>query len=398
MGRTSRQCVQAKVAGARILFGTGAESVRSRYVFVVLAPVDGTCHLYPRLQIDRPGFFMSAPENLVELHERASLPDEGVLGALRACEGDVAVLGAAGKMGFHLARMVQRGLQAIGTDRRVFAISRFSSPDSKAPFIEHGIETISCDLGDIQQIAALPECPNVFFLGGVKFGTANAPELLKRCNVEMPALVAARFRLSRIVALSTGCVYSYVTPESGGSGEDDASSPVGEYAKSCLGREQAFGQASENSGTRVSLIRLNYSVDLRYGVPVDIGQKVLAGQPVDVSMGYVNVVWQGDAVRHVIQALAHAASPPFILNVTGRKVLAVRDIATRLGKLFGVEPILEGEEGPTAWLNSAAKAHALFGPPSIDEGTLLEWVAQWLKKGGDTLNRPTHFETRDGNY
>jgi nucleoside-diphosphate-sugar epimerase len=341
---------------------------------------------------------MQAPTTLEELHERASRPDQGVIDALLACPGDVAVLGAAGKMGCHLARMVQRALEAVGRSNKVYAVSRFSDPASKKPFEDCGIETISCDLSEVAQLAALPDCPNVFFLGGVKFGTAVDPELLRRFNVEMPALVAARYRSSRIVALSTGCVYPYVTPDSGGSVESDAIQPGGAYAESCSGRETAFVLASENSGTSVCLIRLNYSVDLRYGVPVDIGQRLLSGDSVDVSMGYVNVIWQGDAIRHIVRALTVASAPAKVLNVTGARTLSVRGIANKLGQLLGVTPHFTGEEAPTAWLNNASQAHSLFGAPEIDEDQLFTWVSEWLKAGGKILNKPTHFETRDGKY
>ena len=341
---------------------------------------------------------MQSPTTLQELHERASRPDQGVVDTLKSCPGDVAVLGAAGKMGFHLTRMVQRALEVAGGNHRVYAVSRFSDPQSRTEFELNDIETINCDLSDVSQLAKLPECPNVFFLGGVKFGTSEDPELLRKFNVEMPALVAARFRSSRIVALSTGCVYPYVAPDSGGSRETDVVHPTGAYAESCLGRENAFVQASENAATHVCLIRLNYSVDLRYGVPVDIGQRVRAGQPVDVSMGFVNVIWQGDATRHIVRALTLAAAPAKVLNVTGSRILSVREIAEKLGAVFGVLPQFSGEEAPTAWLNDPAQAHELFGPPEVDEDQLLKWVATWLKADGTTLNKPTHFETRDGNY
>lgn len=341
---------------------------------------------------------MKAPTSIEEVHERASRPDSGVIETLRDCPGDVAVLGAGGKMGFHLARMVQRALDTVGRGEKVYAVSRFSDPESKALFEQHGIEVVSCDLTDATQLSELPDCPNVFFLGGVKFGTADDSGLLKRFNIEMPTLVADRFRSSRIVALSTGCVYPYVSPESGGSRESDSAAPVGAYAESCLGRERAFEQASKDSGVQVCLIRLNYSVDLRYGVPVDIGQKVLADQPVDVSMGYVNIIWQGDATRHIIRALGLASAPAKVLNVTGAQTLRVRDIANRLGAKFGKEPVITGSEAPTAWLNDATQAHQLFGAPEVSEEQLLDWVADWLRGGGSTLNKPTHFETRDGKY
>lgn len=303
-------------------------------------------------------------------------------------------------MGLHLCLILQRGLVALGksTQQRVIAISRFGSADTRAKFESHGIETISADLSEPDNLAALPEAPNVFFLAGVKFGTSHEPGLLEKMNVQMPRAVADRFRESHIVALSTGCVYSFVAPESGGSTEEDATNPVGDYAISCLGREQAFQNAGEQWGTPTALIRLNYAIDLRYGVLVDIAQKVLAGHPVDVSMGYVNVIWQGDALGHTIQALPHVSAPPFVLNVTGPGILRVRDLAERFGERFGKTAIIEGEEQPTAWLNDASKAHEMFGTPEVGIEEMVEWIATWLEGGGETLGKPTHFETRNGKY
>ena len=319
-----------------------------------------------------------SPPTSKTLDEFMSRPPDGVIATLEKTEGDFLVLGAGGKMGLHLCLMLQRGLEALGKSatQRVIAVSRFGSAETRAKFQSHGIETISADLSESGNLAALPDAPNVFFLAGVKFGTSHESGLLEKMNVQMPCAVADRFRESRIVALSTGCVYSFVAPESDGSTEEDATEPVGDYAISCLGREQAFRNAGEQWGTPTALIRLNYAIDLRYGVLVDIAQKVLDGRPVDVSMGYVNVIWQGDALVHTIQALPYASAPPFVLNVTGPGILRVRDLAEKFGERFGKKVMVEGEEQPTAWLNDASKAHEMFG----------------------TLDKPTHFETRDGKY
>lgn len=339
-----------------------------------------------------------APQSLAALHERASRPCDATAAAAAQFSGGPLVLGASGKMGFHLCLMLDRALEAAGSPHRCRAVSRFSAAGSRDEFEGAGIETLPCDLTDAGALADLPDAAEVFFLAGIKFGTASNPELLHRFNVEMPMLVAERFRDARIAAFSTGCVYSFVAPASGGSREEDPTAPPGAYAESCLGRENAFVAAAEKFGTRSTLIRLNYAVDLRYGVLVDIGQKVLAGQPVDVAMGYANVIWQGDALRYTVQSLAHAAAPPFILNVTGGRLLAIRDVAKRFGELFGVEPTITGEEAPTAWLNNATRCHALFGKPEVGEEALIEWVADWLQRGGETLNKPTHFEVRSGKY
>ncbi|MCB1062781.1 MAG: NAD(P)-dependent oxidoreductase [Verrucomicrobiae bacterium] len=340
-----------------------------------------------------------SPPTSEALDEFMSRPSEGVVSALRETEGDIAVLGAGGKMGLHLCLMLQRGLEAIGqNNRQVLAVSRFGSAETRERFEKGGISVISADLSEAIDLAALPEVPNVFFLAGVKFGTAHEPGMLEKMNVQMPRAVAKRFRESRIVALSTGCVYSFTSPESGGSTEESEVNPVGDYAISCLGREQAFQNAATQWGTRSALIRLNYAIDLRYGVLVDIAQKVLSGEPVDVSMGFVNVIWQGDALAHTIRALSQTSAPPFVVNVTGPGILKVRDLAERFGVRFGKEAMITGEEAPTAWLNEVAKAHNLFGKPEIVIDEMIEWVATWLENGGETLGKPTHFQTRDGKY
>jgi len=337
---------------------------------------------------------MKGPGNLAELNEMASRPTEAVCKVLRGITSDILVIGAGGKMGFHLSLMLQRALELVDSPHRVVAVSRFGSSTAKKDFESNGIRIISVDLTSLDATGKLPDSENVFFLAGVKFGTSGNPGLLQQMNVEVPQRVAHRFSGSRIVALSTGCVYPFVTPESGGSVETDRVNPPGEYAMSCAGRERAFSE----SGARTSLIRLNYSVDLRYGVLVDIAQKVLAGSIVDLTTGYANVIWQGDANAYIIQALACAASPPFVINVTGARTLRVRDAAIRFGELFDREVKLVGTENESAWLSNASRSHELWGPPQVDENRLMEWVADWLLAGGTTLNKPTHFEVRDGKY
>lgn len=333
---------------------------------------------------------MKTPTTLDALHRAASEPTPAALAAIEACPGDLLVLGAGGKMGLHLCLMLRRCLDQLDRRDSVTAISRWGDPVAREEFESLGIPTLACDLTSEGELAALPDAPNIFFLAGVKFGTASRPELLHQMNVEMPQLVASRFGQSAIVALSTGCVYSFVAPDSGGSAESDPTDPPGDYARSCRGRERAFA----DSGARCSLIRLNYSVDLRYGVLVDIAQRAFAGLPIDVSTGFVNVIWQGDATAYIIASLARASTPPFILNVTGTRILRVRDIAEQ----FVASPSFSGEEAASAWLNDASLAHRLFGAPRVSEEELIQHVATWLQAGGETLGRPTHFETRDGSY
>lgn len=341
------------------------------------------------------GSLPCAPE---EIDLFLSEPTPAVLEAVKSLTTPVLVLGAAGKMGLHLCLMLQRAFAASGQSGVVTAVSRFESLRARDEFERHGIATLPCDLGDEVALARLPEAPTVFFLAGAKFGTAANLELLQMANVEVPARVAARFRQSRIVAFSTGCVYPFVTPESGGARESTPVGPVGDYAFSCVQREEAFAAASRRFGTPVVLIRLNYAVEFRYGVLVDIAQKVRAHRPVNVKTGFVNVIWQRDAVAQVIQSAALAESPALPLNITGSEILSVRALAARFGEIFSVPVTFHGEEAATAWLNDASRSHELFGVPGTSVAQMIDWIAAWLNSGGPLWGKPTAFENRAGSY
>lgn len=333
-----------------------------------------------------------------EIEQFLARPDEAVRDALRNLEGDIVVLGAGGKMGLHLCLMLRFALDELEQDNRVIAVSRFGNLKLKSEYEIRGVLTIAGDLRDEDFVAGLPDAATVFYLVGAKFGTADRPEILRETNVDLARALALRYRCSRIVAFSTGCVYSFVTPASGGSHEGSPTDPVGEYAMSCLERERCFQDVSAEEGTKVVLIRLNYSVEFRYGVLVDIASKVLAGDPVDVSTGFVNVIWQTDALCHIVQALPLAQSPANILNITGPDILSVREIAEEFGRRFGREALIVGEENETAWLNNAGRSHRLFGEPSVEVDTMIEWVVAWLSGGGSTYGKPTGFENRDGKF
>jgi nucleoside-diphosphate-sugar epimerase len=341
---------------------------------------------------------MYMPFNENTLNEYISRPRDCALKITRKITGDVFVLGAAGKMGHHLCLMLKRCFEQNGQKNRVIAVSRFSLPGSRNQFEEDGIGTIACDLSNEVELAALPDIENIWFMAGVKFGTGDNPELLHKMNIEMPGLVARRFAGSRIAALSTGCVYSFVPVGSSGSSETDPTESSGEYAVSCRGREQAFRCVSEEAGLRTVLIRLNYSVEMRYGVLVDIAQRVLSGQPIDVSMGRFNCIWQGDALAHIIASIDLAKSPAEILNVTGPESLSIRETAETFGKLFDRQPVFTGEEQQTTWLNDATKALRLFGTPEVTPEQMITWIAEWLKNGKETLGKPTKFEIRCGKF
>jgi len=333
-----------------------------------------------------------------ELEDALSAPSAGLLASLRSTPGDIVVLGAAGKMGPTLARMARRALDALGRSERVIAVSRFSSPQAERSLNDSGVDTIRANLLDRESVAALPDAPNVIFMAGQKFGTRDAPSSTWAMNVVLPSIAAERYTDARIVAFSTGNVYPLSPARDGGSREGDAPAPVGEYAMSCLGRERVFEDASARRGTRVAIVRLNYAVDLRYGVLVDIAARVLRGEAIDLAMGYVNVIWQGDANDWALRCLAHASAPPFVVNVTGRETLAVRALATRLGELLGHAPSFTGTEAPDALLSNASLAHSIFGAPSISTDALLERVAEWVRSGGPLLGKPTHFEERKGAF
>lgn len=332
------------------------------------------------------------------LEDALSAPSPGLLASMRSTPGDIVVLGAAGKMGPTLARMARRAIDELGRCDRVMAVSRFTSSKAEESLNTLGIETSRCDLLDRNAVAALPNAPNVIFMAGQKFGTRDAPSSTWAMNVVLPSIAAERYADSRIVAFSTGNVYALSPVQSGGSRESDAPSPIGEYAMSCLGRERIFEDANARRGTRVAIVRLNYAIDLRYGVLVDIASRVHRGEPIDLRMGHVNVIWQGDANDWALRCLAHAGAPPFVVNVTGNETLAVRDLALRFGELLNRAPTFTGAESPDALLSNAAFAHRLFGPPSVPTARLIEWVAEWVQAGHPLLDKPTHFEERTGAF
>ncbi len=344
----------------------------------------------------------SAPPRLPSTSESVddflARPTPLVIEALDRTPGPFLVLGAGGKIGLHLAIMLRRALDQLGRHDRVIAVSRFNTLRDRAAFDSRRIESVVCDLTDSASLAALPDAPTVFFLAGVKFGTASSPELLHTLNVEVPRRVAARFRRSRIVAFSSGCIYPFVSSESGGATEQTPPAPIGDYAASCLSREQVFAAAAAEQGNPTTLIRLNYAVEFRYGLLVDIAQRVLAHQPVDVTMGFVNVIWQTDAVAHSIQALELAGSPAAPINITGAATLSVRDLVHRFGAIAGVPGSVTGTEAATAWLNNASRSHQLFGTPLTSVDTMMHWIVEWLRAGGPTWGKPTGFERRDGRY
>jgi len=339
-----------------------------------------------------------APYDIAELEERLSRPTPAVVEMMSRIPGDFIVLGAAGKMGPSMARMVKRASDEAGTPRRVIGVSRFSESGSQEALQSHGIETIARDLLDANAVAYLPAAANVIYMPGMKFGSSGNESLTWAMNAWLPGIVCERYSRSRIVAFSTGNVYGLTSTENGGSREEDVPNPTGEYAMSCLGRERIFEHFSRSRGTPVSLIRLNYASDLRYGVLVDIARKVWNDEPVDVTMGYFNTIWQGDANALALLSLDYASSPVTTFNITGLQKLSVREMAQRFGTLFGKTPKISGTEAADALLSNATRSIVSLGPPFVSENDLIEWAATWIKRGGGTLGKPTHFESRDGRF
>jgi nucleoside-diphosphate-sugar epimerase len=327
-----------------------------------------------------------------------SEPSAHAIEAVRRAHGDILVLGVAGKMGPSLARMARRAVEAAGVSTRVIGVSRFSTPGVQQAIESDGIETIRCDLLNEEALRRLPDAPNVIFMAGRKFGSTGDEPLTWAMNAHLPALVCRRFRNSRIVAFSTGNVYGLTPAGRGGSREDDRPHPVGEYAMSCLGRERLFEYFSRTYGTPVAILRLNYATEMRYGILVDLARRLFHREPVDLTMGYFNVIWQADANAMALAALAQTSSPPLIVNVAGAEELGVRATCTELARLLDVEVSFTGREADDALLSNGSRGQTLLGPSRVDARRLLSWTADWVRRGGESLEKPTHFESRTGRF
>jgi nucleoside-diphosphate-sugar epimerase len=334
-----------------------------------------------------------------ELEEVLSRPTPESITAAAGLGGDLIVLGAGGKMGPSFARLVRRSLEACGARDRVICASRFSRAQVREQLEDSGIETIGCDLLHAGALESLPDAPNVAFMVGTKFGSSAALARTWAINAYVAGLVASRYRDSRIVCLSTGNVYPLVGVSTGGATEETAPAPVGEYAQSCLGRERLFEYAAACRGTRVLIARLNYASDLRYGVLVDIAHMVIEKQPVPLSIGYVNTIWQGDALLFILRSFELCSSPPRILNITGLETVSIRDVAHRFAELLGVAgPTFAGSEGAEALLSDATLLSQTFSPPRVTLNELVLWTADWVRRGLPTLGKPTRFEVSDGRF
>lgn len=333
-----------------------------------------------------------------DLEELLSRPGPADVAALRALEGDLLILGVSGKMGPSLARLARRASDEAGTKRRVVGVARFSSREVRAALEQAGVETVACDLLDRAAVLGLPSLPNVIYMAGQKFGTSADQATTWAVNVQAASFAAERFAASRIVAFSTGNVYPLTEALSGGPRESDPTGPVGEYAQSALGRERILEYWSRRNGTRMAILRLNYAIEPRYGVLRDLADRIARGEAVDLAMGYVNVIWQRDANSVALRALGHCDTPPLVLNLTGTAVLSVRDLATRLAARLEVPPHFTGTEKGTALLSNAARCAELFGEPATSLDEMIALVGDWVKGGGGSLSKPTHFQEREGRF
>src|SRR3954469_3426096 len=340
---------------------------------------------------------MSLPprfEDVTQLEDVMSTPSQALVDALRRVPGDIMVLGVGGKMGPTLARMAKRA----DPTRNVIGVARFSEPGLSDRLEVHGIHCIPADLLSREALARLPEAPNIVFMAGRKFGSTGSEWLTWAMNAHVPAMVAERFPRSRIVVFSTACVYPFVPTHGDGAPESTPpTAPSGEYANSCVARERMFEHFSHQHGTPGRLLRLSYAIDMRYGVLHDVAQKLLRKEPVDLTMGHANVIWQGEANDWTLRTLAHCTDPTTPLNLSGPKV-SIRELACEMSLRLGVAPIFTGYEAETAWLVDCSEAFRLYGEPQVSLSRMIDWTADWVQRGGASLNKPTHYEARDGQY
>lgn len=333
-----------------------------------------------------------------ELEERLASPSAALIEELSQLDGDIMLLGVGGKMGPSLARLAVNAIRQAGLDKKVIGVSRFSNKELRRELEEAGVEIISADLSDDKALQALPETQNILYMAGNKFGTTGNEHFTWMMNAYLPGRVAERFRNSRMVVFSTGNVYPFTPVSQGGATERTSPNANGEYGQSCLGRERIFEHYSHKNGTPMFIYRLNYAIDLRYGVLLELARSVREGLPIDITMGHANVIWQGDANEIALRALLRCSSPPNVMNITGPETLSLRWAANEFGRRLGIEPIFTGAEAPTALLSNAAKAAATFGYPRVSLAEMIDWIGDWVGQGGETWNKPTHFQEREGKY
>ena len=337
-------------------------------------------------------------QTVEELEHKLSEPSERLIEDVAKIQGDIMILGLGGKMGPTLAKLLKKAIDKAGISKRIMGASRFSNEAMYNQLTDFGIECHKADLLDDTALYNLPEAENVIYMAGNKFGTAGNEHFTWAMNAYLPGRVAERYKNSNIVVFSTGNIYPFLPSESGGATEDVRPSPIGEYAQSCLGRERVFEHFSVKNGTKMLLYRLNYALDLRYGVLLEVAKNVIAEKPIDLSMGYVNVIWQGDANEYAIRSLLHCESPANKLNITGPETISVAWLAEKFGEHFGKKPIFENKPAEIALLNDASRAFELFGKPFVSLDEMIKMTVEWVRSGGKEISKPTHFQEREGDF
>ncbi|WP_212003552.1 NAD(P)-dependent oxidoreductase [Chitinophaga sp. HK235] len=337
-------------------------------------------------------------ENILAAVEALLQPSAALVAEMAALEGDILILGVGGKIGPSLAKLAKQAIDKSGVPRKVIGVSRLTEPGLKEQLEQDGIETIAADLMNEEDLAALPDVKNVLYLAGTKFGTTGKEAFTWAMNAYLPGRVAEKYRNSRIVVYSTGNVYPLTPVLAGGAAESMAPAPVGEYGQSCLGRERVFQHFSGKYNTPLLIYRLNYANDLQYGVLLEIAKSVRDGKPIDLRMGHVNVIWQGDANEMALRSFTHCAVPAKLLNITGPETAPVRWIAGEFGRIFGKAPVFLHEEETTALLSNAAESFRLFGYPKVSLKEMIGLTAAWMEQGGRTISKATHFQEREGQF
>jgi len=337
-------------------------------------------------------------ENIEAAYKNVLKPSDDIVSDISKIDGDIMILGVGGKMGPGLARVARQAVEKAGIDKKIIGVARFSEPGLRDQLKNEGIETISADLLNDEQLQALPEAKNILYLAGTKFGTSGNPFFTWAMNAYLPGRVAQKFKNSRIVVFSTGNVYPMSPVYFGGVTENDSPEPNGEYGQSCLGRERLFQYYASIYNTPLLIYRLNFANDVTYGVLLEVAKSVKEGQPIDLSMGHFNAIWQGDANEIAVRSLLHCDTPAKILNVSGPETISVRWLAEEFGRMFGRQPIFTNEERPTAFLSNTSECSRLFGYPKVSLKQVMELLVAWIKQGGKTINKPTHFQERSGKY
>ena len=337
-------------------------------------------------------------ENIDELEKKLSEPSERLIADIAKIKGDIMILGLGGKMGPSLAKLAKRAIDAAGIPKKVMGASRFSNEKLFKELTDFGIDCIKVDLLDDYALKQLPDVDNIIYMAGNKFGTSGNEHFTWAMNAYLPGRVSEKYKDAKIVVFSTGNVYPFLPVDGGGATEKIKPSPIGEYAQSCLGRERVFEHFSIKNKTKMLLYRLNYALDLRYGVLLEIAKSVNNARPIDLSMGFANVIWQGDANEYAIRSLLHCKSPAKKLNITGKETIPVKWLSEQFGELLDKTPVFKNAPAETALLNNAQQSFKLFGKPRVSLDEMIQWTAHWVKIEGAQINKPTHFQERKGDF